>query len=166
MKRLTDGHRRTAQALLVGTAAVGILDGAIAVVRVSAAGGSPLRPFQAVAAGILGTAAFRGGGFTAAVGVALHFVIAAGVVATYFLASRRVEALTRRPILCGALYGLVVYAIMYHVVIPLSALSPGPRSLSSALPALGIHVIGVGIPAALAARSARRGQSISSMDAG
>lgn len=155
MKRLTGGSRRTAHGLLIGTAAVGILDGAFAVARVVAAGGSPLRPFQAVAAGLLGSAAFRGGGLTAAVGVALHFVIAAGVVATYFVASRRVGTLSRHPILCGALYGLVVYVIMNHVVIPLSALTPGPRSLSQAVPALLIHVFGVGIPAALAARFAK-----------
>jgi len=155
VKPLTEGSRRTAHALLVGTAAVGILDGAFAVARVTAGGGSPLRPFQAVAAGLLGTGAFRGGGLTAAVGVALHFLIAAGVVVTYFVASRRVGALTRHPILCGALYGLIVYVIMNYVVIPLSALTPGPRSLSQAVPALLIHVFGVGIPAALAARFAK-----------
>jgi hypothetical protein len=152
MKRLTDAHRSTAGTLLIGTTAVGILDGAFAVARVVAGGGSPLRPFQAVAAGLFGSAAFRGGGTTAALGVALHFVIAAGVVATYFVASRRVGTLTRHPMVCGALYGLAVYVIMYYVVIPLSALTPGPRSLSQAVPALLIHVLGVGIPAALTAR--------------
>lgn len=143
------------RALVTGTLAVGLLDGAFAAARAAGSGASPLQPFRAIAAGLLGSSAFRGGVPAALLGVALHFVIAAGVVATYLVASRRLPVLIRHPLLSGAAYGLAVYAVMYHVVIPLSALTPGPWSLSRALPALLIHIGGVGIPAALAARSTR-----------
>jgi hypothetical protein len=58
--------------------------------------------------------------------------------------------LARHPFLCGAVYGVAVYFVMYDVVIPLSRISAPPRSLAMMLPGLLIHVFGVGIPAALA----------------
>lgn len=143
------------RALGTGTLAVALLDGAFAAARAAGHGRSPLQPFRAVAAGLLGSDAFRGGTPAALLGIALHVGIAACVVATYLLASRRMHVLARRPLACGALYGLAVYTVMYHVVIPLSALTPGPRSLAETIPALLIHIGGVGIPAALAARSTR-----------
>jgi hypothetical protein len=145
----------TARALVTGTLAVALLDGAFAAARAAGSGRSPLQPFRAVAAGLLGSEAFRGGIPTALLGIALHVMIAACVVATYLYAGRRLHVLVRHPLLCGAAYGLAVYAVMYHIVIPLSALTPGRRSLAEMLPALLIHVCGVGIPAALAARSTR-----------
>jgi hypothetical protein len=147
------------RAYLLGTAAVAILDGGFAAVRTAMNGGSPLQPFRAVAAGLIGPTAFRGGVPAALLGIALHVAIAAAVVAVYFVASRRLPVLTRRPIVCGALYGILVYAVMYYVVIPLSLLNAGPRSLAAALPAVFIHVAGVGVPAALAARARRLGGS-------
>jgi hypothetical protein len=144
---------------VLGTTAVAILDGGFAAIRTAASGRSPLQPFRAVAAGLIGPTAFRGGVPAALLGIALHVAIAAAVVAVYFAASRRRPVLVRRPIACGALYGVLVYVVMYYIVIPLSLLSPGPRSLAAALPALFIHVAGVGVPAALAARARRLGGS-------
>ena len=145
----------TARALLTGTLAVAVLDGAFAAARAAGSGRSPLQPFRVIAGGLLGRDAFRGGTPTALLGIALHVAIAACVVATYLYASRRLPMLVRHPIVCGAAYGLLVYAVMYHIVIPLSALTPGSRSLADAVPALLIHIGGVGIPAALATRAAR-----------
>jgi hypothetical protein len=91
-------------------------------------------------------------------GVALHFLIAFGIVTTYFIASRALLALARRPVLFGPLYGLAAYAVMHYVVIPLSAvaprsgLPPGPVLANGLL----IHMVGVGLPAALFARWAPR----------
>ena len=143
------------RALVSGTVAVALLDGAFAAARAAGNGRSPLQPFRAVAAGLLGNEAFRGGTPAALLGIALHAGIAACVVATYLIASRRLPVLVRHPLLAGMLYGLGVYTVMYHIVIPLSALTPGPRSLAETIPALLIHIGGVGIPAALAARSTR-----------
>ena len=156
VKDLAPGRTATVgRALARGTLAVALLDGAFAAARAAGNGRSPLQPFRAVAAGLLGSDAFRGGTPAALLGVALHVTIAACVVATYLAASRRLPALVRHPLLCGTAYGLAVYIVMYHVVIPLSALAAGPRSLAETIPALLIHIGGVGIPAALAARSTR-----------
>ena len=56
----------------------------------------------------------------AALGLALHFVIATCAAATYLLASLKLPVLLRRPVLCGLLFGLAVWAFMYHVVLPIT----------------------------------------------
>jgi hypothetical protein len=119
---------------------------------------SPIRIFQSIASGLLGREAFSGGPGAALLGVALHFFIAFGIVTTYFVASRALPALVRRPVLFGPLYGVAVYAVMNYVVIPLSAvaprsgLPPGPVLANGLL----IHLLGVGLPTALFARWALR----------
>ncbi len=150
-----------ARAILFGTLVVGILDGLDAIVFFYLrSGATPPRIFQGIAAGLLGrTAAAQGGASTALLGVALHFLVAFGVVSTFVAASRRLEVLTTRPVVSGILYGLAVYAVMNYLVIPLSAI--GPRTAATPLPVLAngllIHMFGVGLPAALFARAAARG---------
>ena len=106
---------------------------------------------------MIGPAARTGGLKTAALGVFLHYFIAFGIVLTYFLVSRRVRLLTRHPVICGLLYGIVAYAVMNLVVLPLSKVG-GPSM--PALPVLAngllIHMFGVGLPSALFARAASR----------
>jgi hypothetical protein len=115
----------------------------------------PSRILQSIAAGLLGRASFQGGFATAALGLILHFIIAFGIVGTYFVVARAVPALTRRPFLTGPLYGLVAYGVMNYIVIPLSdAASGGAPPVPVLLNGLLIHAFGVGLPAALFARAA------------
>ena len=149
------------RAVLYGGLTVGILDITDAIVfwflRTDA---PPMRILQSVAAGLLGRQAARAGGWpTALLGLLLHFFIATTVVLVYNLASRRLAVLTRRPIVCGLAYGLLVYLAMYYVVVPLSAAGRGIPGMSP-LPVLAnnllIHMLGIGLPAAFfAARMAR-----------
>jgi hypothetical protein len=80
------------------------------------------------------------------------------IVAAYYAASRRLPALARRPLVFGPLYGLVVYAVMNYVVVPLSAavVGSGPKPIPVIVNELLIHVIGVGLPAAIFAARARQ----------
>jgi hypothetical protein len=152
-------NRLTAmQAVLYGTLVVGTLDALDAIVFFGARNGArPMRIFQGIAAGLLGPGARQGGLKTAAIGAALHYFIAFGIVATYVLVSRRAAPLTRHAVICGVLYGLVVYAVMNLVVIPLSKIG-GPSMPPAAVLANGllIHMFGVGLPAALFARAVGR----------
>ena len=145
------------QAILYGTLAVGTLDALDAIVFFGLrSGAKPMRIFQGIASGLLGPAARQGGLKTAALGVALHYFIAFGIVATYFVASRRVRLLTSRPIVCGLIFGLAVYAVMNLLVIPLSKIGgPNMPAVPVLVNGLLIHMFGVGLPAALAARAAR-----------
>jgi hypothetical protein len=144
-----------AQAVLLGTLTVGVLDLIDAMVFFGLRGVTPVRILQSIAAGLLGRDAFRGGPATAALGALLHFFIAFGIVCVYYLVSRRLGILTRHPVLCGLLYGVLVLVIMNRVVIPLSAAVTGPMSLPVLVNGLLIHALGVGLPSALFARAAR-----------
>lgn len=114
------------------------------------------RILQSIAAGLLGGRAYTGGGATAALGLALHVAIACVMAWVFYLASRRWRALTRHPLIAGAAYGVMLYATMNWIVVPLSAaaLSP-PRGLWLWC-GLAAHIVLVGIPCALAARAADR----------
>ena len=112
-----------------------------------------------MAAGLIGKEqAVAGDDATAALGAILHFGIALAMVCAYYAASDRLPALTRRPILYGALYGLLLYAIMNYVVVPLSAAGPSSSSqpVSWLVLSIAAHIVLVGIPCALASSNARR----------
>jgi uncharacterized membrane protein YagU involved in acid resistance len=136
---------------------VGALDACLALVFWELRGGRAIRIFQSIAAGLLGRASYAGGLPTASLGFFLHFFIAGSIVTTYYLASRRIDVLTRRPIACGLVYGIGVYFFMSRVVIPLSAI---PRSRSFDWPWFWASVIGhallVGLPSALVAQRVSR----------
>ena len=83
--------------------------------------------FNSVARGWHGKAAMKGGWDMVAVGAASHFFITLVCAAIYVLAARRLPILTRRPIVCGALFGLIIYGVMTYVVVPLSAVGPRPQ---------------------------------------
>ena len=143
------------RAILYGTLTVGTLDALDAVVFFGFRGATPIRIFQSIAAGLLGRASFSGGMPTAALGVVLHFFIAFLIVSTYVLASRRIEVLTRAPIACGLVYGVVAYLVMNLVIVPLSAAGRAPFSWPVTINGVLIHMLGVGLPASLFARAAR-----------
>jgi uncharacterized membrane protein YagU involved in acid resistance len=109
---------------------------------------------QSVAAGLLGKASFEGGRATAALGLALHFMIALSMSVAYYLVSRRWALLWQRPFLCGAAYGLLLYAIMNYVVVPLSAAGPGSKDPLWVTLSIAVHALLIGIPIALAVRRA------------
>ncbi len=144
-----------AQALLFGTLTVGVLDILDALIFFGLRGVAPVRILQSIASGLLGREAYQGGLPTAALGMLLHFFIAFVVVAVYYLAGRRLSFLASRPWLFGPLYGLLVYAVMNLVVLPLSAAVTGPPPAGAVLVnGLLIHAFGVGLPSALFARAA------------
>jgi uncharacterized membrane protein YagU involved in acid resistance len=133
--------------VLAGGLVAGFLDIAAAFLVYSGLRGAPpLRILQAIASGLLGAAAFEGGLPTALLGLFLHFVIATGWTALYFILSRKIAGLARKPVVSGAVYGIAVYFLMNLVVLPLSAVPPRPFSVDFVI--LIVHVICVGIPIA------------------
>lgn len=152
-------QNRVVQALLWGGVIVGLLDGLDAIIFFGLRGATPDRIFQAIASGVLGRGAFTGGATTVALGLALHFFIACAIVTVYYLASRRLPSLAARPVLCGALYGVIAYLMMSRVVVPLSAVAPSSFSWPVFWNGILIHIFGVGIPSALAARHGARPES-------
>lgn len=152
--------RQPLAAIAVGGAVAGAIDilGAFAIYWPAA----PAGILRSIAAGVVGSAAARTGGIGLAVlGLLLHFVVALAAAAVFVAACRAVPVLTRRPLLTGPLYGLVVFLVMNYAVIPLSAIGrfPGPWS-AARYQVIALHLIGVGPPIVLAARRwATRGRS-------
>ena len=153
----TKARPGAARAILLGGLVVGLLDGLDAILFFGLrSGAKPIAIFQSIAAGLLGGASFEGGLRTAIAGAALHFFIATGIVAVYYVASTRVRVLTDRAVVFGILYGIAVYFVMSRVIVPLSAAPPRAGAVPLAVLANGllIHAFGVGLPSALAARAA------------
>jgi len=140
------------RAAVVGGTVAGLLDlaGAIAVYWPA----SPAAILRSIAAGLVGPATARAGGAgVAALGLAAHFTIALGTAAVFVAASRRAPILVGRPWISGPVYGAVVFLVMNYAVIPWSAIgrAPGPWTTTTWL-VLAVHLFGVGLPIALAAR--------------
>lgn len=50
----------------------------------------------------------------------IHYLISLTWTAIFFVASRKVSMLVRRPVICGLLYGGLVYVVMTYLVLPLT----------------------------------------------
>src|SRR4051794_17206053 len=102
------------EAVLLGGLVAGTLDIVDAFTVTALSGNSPMRVLHAIASGVVGgRAAASGGAATAALGLALHFMIAVLAAGAFFVASRMLPVLLRRPAFSGAVYGLWVWAVMY-----------------------------------------------------
>lgn len=121
-------------------------------------GVAPTAVLHTIAGGLLSLPVARAGGAsTAVLGLGLHYFIAMGMAAAYFLASHRLGFLVRRPVLAGIAYGVLLYVVMNFVVLPLSALPPHVwKPTLPALTDLCSHMLFVGVPIALATRRASK----------
>lgn len=88
------------------------------------------------------------------IGGALHYFIALCIVLVYWVASLRFDALVRRPIVWGSVYGVLVYLVMNYIVIPLSATKRPAFLLSWVVCSVLVHAFLIGVPAALFSRAA------------
>ena len=127
---------------------VGVLDITSAFVIATLKGTGSIRMLQGIASGLLGPRSFDGGLATAGLGLAIHFFIALVVVSVFYVASRKINFLTRQPFLSGLVYGIAVYLFMYWIVIRLVFPNAHP-SLSRDVTAVIIHITLIGLPTAL-----------------
>ena len=144
---------RAARAIGLAGLLAGTFDSLAAFVVYGLRGAKPLGILQSVASGLIGrTAAYGGGGKTAALGLALHFFIATLAAAVYYAASRRLDVLVTRAALSGIAYGVAVWLFMNFVVIPLSAIGRWPTINALAAVIVAVHMVCVGLPIALVVR--------------
>ncbi|WP_426701047.1 hypothetical protein ACPPVV_17015 [Rhodanobacter sp. Col0626] len=117
----------------------------------------PARILQGIAAGLLGARAFAGGAATVWLGALLHYAIMQAMVFFYVVASRRAPLLVQRPGICGPLYGLLLYAVMTGIVLPLSAAASAPMLPGWIASSIVVHAALIGLPIAWVARFAASG---------
>ncbi len=144
---------RAAKAIISAWLAAGILDILAAFATAAVKGGTPASILKAIASGVLGANAFKGGADIAALGLALHFGIMFGIVLVYWLVSRRWSFLRDQAFVSGLIFGVAVYAVMNLVVLPLSAIPFKPNyGMESLVNGIGVHMLCVGLPIALLIR--------------
>jgi uncharacterized membrane protein YagU involved in acid resistance len=137
-------------AIIVSGLIVGVLDLIYAVAVYSPH--KPIRVPQTIASGVLGLNSYSEGMPSATLGVLLHFVIALGAAAVYYLASRKLVFMVRHAVWSGLIYGALVYLFMHFVVIPLSAAPLGHAPFVYQAAEFVEHWFCVGLPIALSVR--------------
>lgn len=90
-------------------------------------------------------------------GLAVHFTLMAIMVGVFVIAARQVPTLTDRPWLSGLIYGLITYAAMNLIVVPLRFPAAWPPKALSIGTQLFAHVALVGWPTAFITRRYLRG---------
>ena len=130
----------------------GVLDGLAAILLTVALGGKAILAFQGIARGLLGNWAYSYGGVSVFIGVVLHFLIAFGAAATYYIASRYIGFMRQRALVAGILYGIAIHLFMQFVVIPLSQIGSRPIVWRTFLLLLLIHIVVVGPSISLTVR--------------
>ena len=138
---------------LVGGFAAAVADLALAAAYWSQHGSTTQRVLQSIAAWVVGPAAYRGGWESAAFGVLLYIGTLCAVMALYRFLSRHYRVLVRRPVTCGALYGVLAYGLIFHLFVPHFS-----AAVTRTLPwqweaiCVAVYIGMVGIPCALLAR--------------
>jgi len=145
--------------VLAGGLVAGALDLTFAVVFYGQQGVPGLRILQFIASGVLGRGSFQMGLASAALGAFFHFFISVCAAAIYYLVSLRFSFLTRRVALAGAIFGILVFLAMHFIVVPLSAIKPGPIKMGNLIGELCSHVFLFGMVIAYAVSRAARSPS-------
>jgi hypothetical protein len=151
MRRYTAGT-----AILVGGFIAGTLDILYAIGFSAWRGTPPMTLLQFVASGVLGPASFEGGAATAGLGLLLHYLMMLLIAAIFYLLSRQLPFLVRRPFVWGPVFGFLVYWVMNLVVMQLSATPNKWRFvLISFATGILVHMFCIGLTIAWAASKAR-----------
>jgi hypothetical protein len=145
------------KAVLLGGLIGGAMDITAATTVSAIYGRPPLVVLQSVASGLLGNNAYNGGAFSAALGLALHFLIAT-IWAFIYCALKSSLPFPKSSIITGLIYGIIVYCIMNFVVLPLSAF---PHEVRYTIRGLLIIMFCIGLPIAFAAKGLQKSQKVS-----
>jgi len=140
--------RKTA-AIIVGGALTGTVDILAAFASYVSQGATVEGILKYIASGVLGPTAMQGGIATALLGLLFHFALTTGMAAIFMLAALKLNTLTKRPWLAGCIYGVITWAAMVYIVVPLSAVTGWKLPLGwSIVGGLLSHIFYVGIPIA------------------
>jgi hypothetical protein len=144
--------RSALRGILTGTVIAGTLDATFAVIVdvVILRAFSLLGVLQWIASGAIGSAAFNGGLGTAALGVVIHFALAAFFATAYWIASVRIGALRTHAVPMGIVYGAVIWIVMDLIVLPNSGVPKASFDPIVFTAFLLDHAVFVGLPLSLA----------------
>jgi hypothetical protein len=160
MMRVPQGsHGRPWRTVAGAGLLAGALDITFALIFYGRQGVAAADLLRGIASGVLGDSASTLGSWTVALGAALHFFIAMCATLVFWLASRRLSVLTRRPLLCGAAFGVGMYIVMHFIVLPLSRVHFRLPSLHNVIGELFSHIVLFGMVIALGVARAHRAEA-------
>ena len=115
---------------------------------------TPWRVFQYIASGSIGMQSFQSGWNSVALGVGIHYAIAFTWTGIFFVGALKFPAITRRPILSGIVFGVVVYLVMNFIVLPLTRVPHPPAAITvvSRINAVLALIVCIGLPISLMTR--------------
>jgi len=127
----------------------GILDIGAAITKFYIETGKGPEPiFRYIASGVFGRSAFSGGKEMIAWGILFHFIIALLFTTILLPVFSKVYAIIKDWVAIGILYGVVIWATMNFIVVPLSEVPKPKFDLVQTLIAAGILIIMIGLPVA------------------
>ena len=88
---------------------------------------NPLVVMRAIATGLQGAAAFKGGMGSSALGLGLQWAMSIVIAGIYLLAVRWIPRFRHSWVQGGILAGIIIFVVMNYVVVPLSAVGKIPR---------------------------------------
>lgn len=96
--------------------------------------------------------AVQSGAAGALLGLAVHYTLMAIMVAVFVIAARQVRHILDIPLRAGITYGVISWAVMNLVVVPLRFHTPFPPPALSIALQLFAHIALVGLPTAYISR--------------
>ena len=150
--RLTSPRTELSHALTIGMTA-GIAAGFVVLIPVLilqlVRGVGIIPEMQLAASSLMGMVAYAGAAGLI-VGTLLHFFVSIIPAIAYGLLAWRFPSVNRLAWIAGPVLGLIVFFFMGFIVLPLSAFTtPASVTPMPFLPALVIHMLGLGLPIAL-----------------
>jgi uncharacterized membrane protein YagU involved in acid resistance len=152
----TTSHKRTGSGMvmtvLITGLIAGILDITAALVHAYVSSGTkPIRVFQFIASGLFGKDAFMNESM-AIWGCLIHFCIAITWTTFYFVVLARISILAKHTLVAGFCFGVMVWASMNYLVLPMTQVPQAPFNLTNAMIGAGILIVALGIPVAWSAK--------------
>ena len=129
----------------------GTLDISSALIWVAIRGKNPVSVFNYIASAVFGQEAFTGGTSMIIIGFLFHYLIALIFSVALFLLYPFIHRFIRNKFLAGILFGLVNWAIMTLIVVPLTRIPARPFNLTNAAINIVILMLAIGIPVSLIA---------------
>lgn len=149
---LTGSPSRPLAAIFWGGLLAGVFDITQAFIGFGLLGAKPFRILQHIAGGVFGARSMQMGWTSAALGLVFHFTIVFTAAVIYYLASRVLRIMVAHAVVCGLIYGELVFLFMYFVVLPLTPLGPAQFSTATYITGPIGHTVLVGLPIALCVR--------------
>jgi hypothetical protein len=104
-----------------------------------------------ITSGALGKEAFNGNPAMPVYGLLIHYFIAYSFTFLFFILFGKISVLRKQPVVSGLLYGIVVWAIMQYIILPLFNVPTAPvRSVNTVI-GIVILMFMIGLTSAIGA---------------